>query len=108
MRYGHGLRNHTKKFLLGAASMAVLAGAPGLALAQEQEADTTVVEELIVTSTLRDVNLQDVPFSVNAQTQEDIQKSNAVTIEDLSRNIAGLTVQNLGPGQSQVSVRGVS
>src|SRR5215211_7835014 len=32
----------------------------------------------------------------------------AQTIEDLSRNIAGLTVQNLGPGQSQVSVRGVS
>ena len=30
------------------------------------------------------------------------------TIEDLSRNVAGLTIQNLGPGQSQVSVRGVS
>ena len=30
------------------------------------------------------------------------------TIEDISRNVAGLTVQNLGPGQSQVSVRGVS
>ena len=30
------------------------------------------------------------------------------TIEDISRNVAGLTVQNLGPGQSQVSIRGVS
>ena len=29
-------------------------------------------------------------------------------IEDISRNVAGLAVQNLGPGQSQVSVRGVS
>ena len=31
-----------------------------------------------------------------------------MTLEDLSRNVAGLTVQNLGPGQSQVSIRGVS
>src|SRR3546814_7969449 len=38
----------------------------------------------------------------------DIQRSGAVTIEDLSRNVAGLTVQNLGPGQSQVAIRGVS
>ena len=52
--------------------------------------------------------VQDVPFSINAQTAGDIQRANAQTIEDISRNVAGLTVQNLGPGQSQVSVRGVS
>src|SRR6185503_19007193 len=46
--------------------------------------------------------------SINAQTEEDIQRSGAVTLEDLSRNVAGLAIQNLGPGQSQVSIRGVS
>ena len=34
--------------------------------------------------------IQDVPFSINAQTQEDIQRANASTIEDISRNVAGL------------------
>jgi len=63
---------------------------------------------IIVTATKRDTTIQDVPFSINAQTQEAIQKSGAVTLEDLSRNVAGLTIQNLGPGQSQVSVRGIS
>jgi iron complex outermembrane recepter protein len=63
---------------------------------------------IIVTATKRASTVQDVPFSVNAQTQADIQRANAQTIEDISRNVAGLTVQNLGPGQSQVSVRGVS
>ena len=48
------------------------------------------------------------PFSINAQTQQAIQRSGAATLEDLSRNVAGLTIQNLGPGQSQVAVRGVS
>src|SRR4029453_8537123 len=65
-------------------------------------------EAIIVTATKRASTVQDVPFSVNAQTQADIQRANAQTLEDISRNVAGLTVQNLGPGQSQVSVRGVS
>jgi outer membrane receptor protein involved in Fe transport len=70
--------------------------------------DETSLGEIIVTATKRASTVQDVPFSINAQTQEDIQRANAGTIEDISRNVAGLQVQNLGPGQSQVSVRGVS
>jgi len=66
------------------------------------------LESITVTATKRESSLVEVPFSINAQTQEDIQKSGAVTLEDLSRNVAGLAVQNLGPGQSQVSIRGVS
>src|SRR5436305_15159421 len=64
--------------------------------------------EIVVTATKRASTVQEVPFSVNAQTQEDIQRANARTLEDISRNVAGLTVQNLGPGQSQVAIRGVA
>lgn len=70
--------------------------------------DTMEGDLIIVTATKRASTVQDVPFSINAQTQEDIQRANAQTIEDIARNVAGLSVQNLGPGQSQVSVRGVS
>ena len=76
--------------------------------AQPAGYDATNEEEIIVTATKRASRVQDVPFSINAQTEEDLQRANAQTIEDISRNVAGLTVQNLGPGQSQVSVRGVS
>jgi iron complex outermembrane receptor protein len=93
--------------LLAASALAAVLAAPGLASAQESRA-SSVVEEVIVTATKRASTIQDVPFSINAQTQEDIQRSGAVTLEDLSRNVAGLTIQNLGPGQSQVAVRGVS
>lgn len=92
--------------LLAATSVAALAGAPSIAAAQTQESD--VLDDVIVTATKRDSTIQDIPFSINAQTQEDIQRSGAVNLEDLSRNVAGLTIQNLGPGQSQVAVRGVS
>ncbi|HEV2867335.1 MAG TPA: TonB-dependent receptor [Allosphingosinicella sp.] len=70
--------------------------------------DTEDEQNIIVTATKRETSLFDVPFSINAQTEQDIERSGATTIEDLSRNVAGLTIQNLGPGQSQVSVRGVS
>lgn len=66
------------------------------------------IEEIVVTATKRAATIQEVPFSINAQSQEDIQRSGATNIEELSRSVAGLTVQNLGPGQSQVAIRGVS
>ncbi len=71
-------------------------------------AQQVMLEEVIVTATKRSASIKDVPFSINAQSQEDIQRAGANSIEDISRNIAGLTIQNLGPGQSQVAIRGVS
>jgi iron complex outermembrane receptor protein len=79
-----------------------------VAQAADQPPATESQQEIIVTATKRATRVQDVPFSINAQTQQDIQRANAQTLEDISRNVAGLAVQNLGPGQSQVSIRGVS
>jgi outer membrane receptor protein involved in Fe transport len=72
------------------------------------KASTETLDRIVVTATKRESKLQDVPFSINAQTEEDIRRTGAVTLEDLSRNVAGLAIQNLGPGQSQVTIRGVS
>jgi iron complex outermembrane receptor protein len=91
--------------LLAGCGMAAIATPSFAQEAEQVEGDGNVI---IVTATKRDSTIQDVPFSINAQTQEDIQKSGAGNLEDISRNVAGLSVQNLGPGQSQVSVRGVS
>ncbi|MFD1612153.1 TonB-dependent receptor [Sphingomonas tabacisoli] len=104
--------NRRRAGLLGGASLLLLGiAAPAWAQTGAQGAGGQVAEDnsdIIVTATKRASTVQDVPFSINAQTQADIQRSGAVTLEDLSRNVAGLTIQNLGPGQSQVSVRGVS
>jgi iron complex outermembrane receptor protein len=104
-----------RSLLISAAALAVAtpAWAQTEEEAQAQAAPQPSAESgegglIIVTATKRATTVQDVPFSINAQTQEDIQRANASTIEDISRNVAGLAVQNLGPGQSQVSVRGVS
>jgi len=103
-----------RSLLISAAALAVATPAwaqteqDETAQAANQAAEADQGDVIIVTATKRASTVQDVPFSINAQTQEDIQRANASTIEDISRNVAGLAVQNLGPGQSQVSVRGVS
>jgi len=104
------LRNRmVRRSLLLAGTASIFLANPALAQdAAADEADAAEGNVIIVTATKRDTTIQDVPFSINAQTQEDIQRSGAVTLEDLSRNVAGLSIQNLGPGQSQISVRGIS
>ena len=71
-------------------------------------ADVQQLQEVVVTATRRDSSIMDVPFSVNVQSEQDIQRLNTFSLEDLSRNVAGLAIQNLGPGQSVVNIRGVS
>ena len=53
-------------------------------------------------------SLQDVPFSVAAITAEDLEQSGATNIVELARNVPGLYIADLGPGQSQVAIRGIS
>src|SRR5262245_24834741 len=74
------------------------------AIAQE----TAVLGEITVTARKREESLQDVPFAISARTGKALSEAGARNIEDISRNIAGLSVQNLGPGQSQVGIRGIS
>jgi iron complex outermembrane receptor protein len=91
---------------------------PPAALAQEGEAEgmaagddaikEEIKEEITVTARKREEALQEVPFSVVAPSEEILRDRGAENLEDVSANVAGFTVQNLGPGQSQVAMRGIS
>ena len=95
----------------------ILSGLPLFAQTQEQkppdqppavEEPQKVSEEIVVTARKREETVQEVPVSVAAPTEQKLRDVGAETIEDVSVNVAGFTVQNLGPGQSQVAMRGVS
>ena len=105
---------------------ALLALAPaGLAAQQEPPAETPpeeaaeetppegsnvgYEEEVTVTSRkLGEESAQDVPSSVAAPSEEQLRNRGAEGLEGVSLNVAGFSVQNLGPGQSQISMRGIS
>jgi iron complex outermembrane receptor protein len=67
-----------------------------------------LTEEITVTATKREQTLLDVPLSVAAPTEEVLRSRGVENLEGIAANVAGFTVQNLGPGQSQVAMRGVS
>src|SRR5207248_8043006 len=77
-------------------------------VASAQQADQGAIQEIIVTATKREANLQDVPFSVSATSQDQIRNSGAMDLVDLARNVGGLAIADLGPGQSQIAIRGIS
>ena len=66
------------------------------------------LEAITVTAMLREQELAKVPFSIAAPTQEALRVRGADNIEAVAANVADFSVQNLGPGQSQVAMRGVS
>ena len=66
------------------------------------------LEAVTVTAMLREQELADVPFSVAAPTAQMLRSRGAENIEAIAANVAGFSVQNLGPGQSTVAMRGAS
>jgi iron complex outermembrane receptor protein len=71
-------------------------------------AASTSLDEIIVTAQKRAGSVQDTPFSVSATSQQQIRNSGAENITDFARSVAGLTITDLGPGQSQIAIRGIS
>ena len=61
-----------------------------------------------VTAMLREQSIADVPFSIAAPTAEVLRSRGADNLEAIAANVPGFSVQNLGPGQSQVAIRGAS
>src|SRR4051812_32594821 len=67
-----------------------------------------LTEEITVTALKREDVVRKGPFSITATSEETLRMRGATNIEDVAANVGGFTVQNLGPGQSQVAMRGVS
>ncbi|HEY6643908.1 TonB-dependent receptor [Povalibacter sp.] len=81
--------------------------APAISFAAGAQ-EGSIIDEIIVTAQKRETALQDVPFSVAAASEQQIRSSGATNVVDLARNFASLAIADLGPGQSQVAIRGIS
>jgi iron complex outermembrane receptor protein len=96
--------------LLGqrAASQKDVRVAAGAAVSVDLVLQPLTLEAITVTAMLREQQVKDVPFSVAAATADVLRARGADNIEAIAANVAGLAVQNLGPGQSQPAIRGAS
>ena len=107
---------------LAPGSYTVSASLPGLRTQVQQDVQVAVnseavvdfvmqalqLEAITVTAMKREQQLIDVPLSIAAPTEEALRMRGVETIEQVAQNVAGFSVQNLGPGQSQPAIRGAS
>lgn len=66
------------------------------------------LEAITVTAMKREEQLINVPLSIAAPTEQALRVRGVENIEQVAQNVAGFSVQNLGPGQSQPAIRGAS
>jgi iron complex outermembrane receptor protein len=65
------------------------------------------LREVIVTANRREEDLQNVPVTIQVLTDDALAKLNARTFDDFVTYLPGLTAHGVGPGQSNIYVRGL-
>lgn len=103
-------KHQTKTFFLKPLSAGVIAaiGSTGTAMAQEENDAAVVLDEITVTGTKREMNLQDIPQSIDVLSGVELAKMGAKDIQDTLRAIPSVNLTALQPGQNSLTVRGIS
>ena len=83
-------------------------GLTALALSVSVSASDFEFEEIVVTAQKRAQSIQDIPFSISAKSGEDLAKSGASGYGDYLNSVPGVAFKDLGPGLSQLTIRGAS
>lgn len=91
---------------LAIAIAAVLYPAAATLAAQGSGNDT--LEEVIVTATRREVNLQQVPQSVTALSTEFIEKQALTNLYDLVGALPSMNIYSMQPGKNTIIIRGIA
>lgn len=90
-----------------AASMATFAIYEG-ASAQTATLSKSKVEEVVVTAEKRASTVQKTPMSITALSGATLQKQGTVTLEQVVRDVPGISMRSAGPGQTELEMRGLS
>ena len=91
---------------LGFAAIASAQQAPNATSASD--ASQGVLAEVIVTAEKRAQPLQQVPMSITALTGAQLQNSGALTLADIGRQVPGLSIVSVAPGENTLVLRGIS
>lgn len=79
-----------------------------LSHATAADEDVFTMEEITVTATKREMRLQDVPLSIRALQGYELSKIGATDLEGYARTVPGISLDESGPGQNRVNIRGLA
>ena len=70
------------------------------------QSSVPVLQEVVVTAQKREERLHDVPMGVTAITSDQLQRQQIVSLDDLASRVPGLTLTDVRPGNTRLSLRG--
>ena len=92
------------------AMAAILGGTSisALAAAGTSDAESSTLEEIIVTAQHRNQGIQDVPIAMQAFTEQTLAQLNITNFDDYVKYLPNVSSASNGPGQSEIYMRGLS
>lgn len=99
-----------RKFVMTplAASVIAALNPSGPVQAQEPEAKSRALDEITVTATRRELNLQDVAQSITAFSSSDIAEMGVRSMADYIKAMPSVALTETKPGVTSLSIRGIS
>ncbi|HEX3951707.1 MAG TPA: TonB-dependent receptor [Steroidobacteraceae bacterium] len=97
------------RLLAAGAGIAAALAAPLVSLAETVAANSTGLEEIVVTANkLNAQKVLDIPVSIQAISGESLQNQSAAGIMSIAGQVPGLSIQDLGPGDKKYVIRGIN
>ena len=70
--------------------------------------DDTGLTEIVVTAEKHDSTIQNTPISMSAFSGDELAAAGITSVEDVAREIPGLSMRSAGPGQTEYEARGIA
>ncbi|WP_449045055.1 TonB-dependent receptor domain-containing protein [Paracoccus versutus] len=80
--------------------------APALALAQEENADVVVLDNIVITAAGFEQNIKEAPASISVITAEELQKGNFTSLTDALKEVQGVVTTGTA-NESDIFIRGL-
>jgi outer membrane receptor protein involved in Fe transport len=93
---------------LAAAAIAVMIGGPAGAQEPKPQAESTSLQEIVVTATKRESTVHDTAVSITAITGQDIAERGVTDLDTLAKSVPGMGLKSSGPGQTEFEMRGLA
>ena len=71
-------------------------------------ADTTGLDEIVVTAEKRNSTVQDTAISMTAISGDQLLSQGITSVEDIAAKVPGISIRTAGPGQTEYEMRGLS
>src|ERR1700685_4019852 len=109
MRLMKPLRKHCAvlRYSILCGSLLAAAGWSSLASATEAAADTGLAE-IVVTAERYTSTIQSTPISITALTGDQLNAAGITSLEDVIREVPGLSMRSSGPGLTELEARGLA